>query len=190
MSTDEIRTKHAAIYEAVNERRASVIDAITEKDPMMADEDIRAEHIAAAEEAAMSGLFERGETDPRNGIGANYIRWLADRELWSRFQEALGKPFPFEDQRPKLRDVLAAARCRSTSKPGWRERLPPLPPRTHPRPSTMSTSTRRGRRSPPATTSSACALLPPWHMWHNSAAVRATEDGAVDFWFGARSWDR
>jgi hypothetical protein len=89
------------ILKAIGDRRAAVMDAIRQYHPGMRHEEARKDALEAAQEEVYRGLFDRGERKP---IGADYVAWLVDQELWSRFQRNLGRPFLSQyERRPSPR---------------------------------------------------------------------------------------
>jgi hypothetical protein len=95
-----LSAEHAAILRAGKDRRAAVIALIKRDVEEMRDEQVCADVVAAVEEDVLREVFETGHDNPKRGVGADFVAWHVDRELWHRFLEALGKPFPFESACP------------------------------------------------------------------------------------------
>lgn len=90
----------AAIIAGIDTRRAAVLGSINQVDARMADKQFCADRISYYEKRIYCFLFEQGHNDPELKLGADYVAWLVDRQLWKRSEKLLGKPFPFNNRRP------------------------------------------------------------------------------------------
>jgi hypothetical protein len=90
----------SVVVKAIEDRRASVIAAITRHRPDMADKKTCDDALAAAKDAAYHQIFDNeGHWEPTIRFGANFVAWRIDRHLWQRFA-ITEEPFPFQDSRP------------------------------------------------------------------------------------------
>ncbi|KAK4031526.1 hypothetical protein C8A01DRAFT_42026 [Parachaetomium inaequale] len=87
---------------AISRRRVAVGEAISSVIPEMRDEQARADAFSVAEKIALRYLFDKGYTDTAPGVNADLVEWFIDRQLWCRFEFRIGRPFPFENEQPRL----------------------------------------------------------------------------------------